>query len=486
MTVLAQTSIHRKYQESDALAARITELYAYITAASHKFLMLVAEFDEQGYWQLGGVHSCAHWLNWQCGIGINAAREKVRVARSLTGLPKISKAFARGEISYSKVRAITRAATPETEDYLLMFARHGTAHHVEKLVRGYKRVKRNRDADENGPSGLHPELTTRWDEDGCLVVKARLPAERGALLLKALELAVDRQFDAEQKAKDANAEAEQVCPEGTPSAELETSGQTSTAEKKSVAARRADALAELAEGYLENEAPRGSSADRYQVVVHVDASDSRYAVGESGTTMPKIDNGPHVTAETSRRIGCDASIVPIFKGIKGEVLSVGRKTRAIPPSILRALWTRDGGCRFPGCTNSRFADGHHIRHWADGGETSLKNLVLLCRQHHGLVHEGGFGCEVNRQGSVIFKSPRGNVIPDAFVMPVTKSAKDPAIWIRNDLKSDHIDSRTCVTRWQGETCDWPLAIGHLFAGVTQPVARLQNTRISRRSCDNPP
>jgi hypothetical protein len=124
---ITQPQLHEKYVNSDALAARITELYAYITAATHQFLMMVAEFDEQGYWQLGGVHSCAHWLNWQCGIGMNAAREKVRVARALKALPKISKAFQRGEISYSKVRAITRAANAETEDYLLMFARHGTS-----------------------------------------------------------------------------------------------------------------------------------------------------------------------------------------------------------------------------------------------------------------------------------------------------------------------------------------------------------------------
>ena len=104
----------------------------------------------------------------------------------------------------------------------------------------------------------------------------------------------------------------------------------------------------------------------------------------------------------------------MFKGIKGEPLSVGRKTRAIPPAIMRALTTRDGGCRFPGCTHTRFADGHHIKHWADGGETSLSNLVLLCRHHHRLVHEGGFGCEVNNAGDVVFKSPRGNFISESI------------------------------------------------------------------------
>jgi hypothetical protein len=156
--------------------------------------------------------------------------------------------------------------------------------------------------------------------------------------------------------------------------------------------------------------------------------------------------------------------VPVFKGIKGEALSVGRKTRAIPPAIMRALLIRDGGCRFPGCTHTRFTDGHHIKHWADGGETSLKNLVLLCRHHHRLVHEGGFGCETNRYGAVIFKSPRGNVLPECFEMTAPAAVNEPVAWISRELECGHVDARTCVTRWAGEPCDWGLAVGHLFTG----------------------
>ena len=429
-----------KYLESDALAARITELYAYITAANYRFLKLVAEFDRNGYWELGGIHSCAHWLNWQCGIGMNAAREKVRVARALETLPKISEAFARGEISYSKVRAMTRVATADNEDYLLHFARHGTAYHVEKLVGGYRRAKRNH-ATERQDMQKRREVSHYWDDDGSLVVTARLPAEQGAMLLKAMELSVDRQFDAGRG---------------------DVSAETPAAEKITPCMRRADALAEMAEAYLDNEAPKGSAGDRYQVVVHVSAETS--PTGD--VDKPRLDQGPRVSAETSRRIGCDAAIVPVFKNIKGEPLSVGRKTRAIPPSIQRALWVRDGGCRFPGCTNARFADGHHIRHWADGGETSLENLVLLCRRHHGLVHEGGFGCERNRHGAVVFKSPRGNVIPDAFEMTAPAAVHEPVAWFAREFGCEHIDEKTCVTKWQGERCDWDLAVGHFFDGLS--------------------
>lgn len=443
---------HRKYADSDALAAEITELYACITVATHKFLTLVAEFDEQGYWQLGGVQSCAHWLNWRCGIGMNAAREKVRVARALKALPKVSKAFARGEISFSKVRAISRVATPETEDYLLTFARNGTAHHVEKLVRGYRRASRLQDDARYRPAAERRELTTRWDEDGCLVVTARLPAEQGALLLKAMQLALDRQFEAARETRDEDKGVSY-------GAEIHaTDAEMLDDQIESAASRRANALAEMAEAYLNSEAPTGSSGDRYQVVVHVTAE-----TPDPLSNMPHVDNGPHVTAVTSRRISCDSSVVPLFKNAGGEPLSVGRKTRAIPPSILRALRVRDGGCRFPGCTHTRFVDGHHIRHWADGGDTSLDNLVLLCRHHHGLVHEGGFGCEVNRHGAVVFKSPRGNVIPEAFEMTAPGMVQEPAAMIARHADCSHVTAETCGTRWAGEQCDWDLAVGHLFA-----------------------
>ena len=510
-----------KYRKSDEMAARITELYAYITAADYQFLVLVAEFDRHGYWELGGIRSCAHWLNWQCGIGMNAAREKVRVARALEALPKISKAFARGEISYSKVRAMTRVANADNEDYLLHFARHGTAYHVEKLVAGFRRAKRLQAA-EGQNVRRHREVATRWDDDGCLVVTARLPAEQGAVLLKALELGVDRQFDAERETKDTTADPVYFAADATDTTDAAAAAaaadpagaaETSNQAKPTHAMRRADALAEMAEAYLAHEAPKGSAGDRYQVVVHVTAEtpgagaapapdvsrpeqdprvaaetavtdrlpgpgtprlDSRTPVSAEtavtgllpGPGMPRLDGGPRVSAETSRRIGCDSAIVPMFRNIRGEPLSVGRKTRAIPPPILRALWVRDGGCRFPGCTNARFADGHHVKHWADGGETRLDNLVLLCRHHHGLVHEGGFACERNRQGHVVFRSPRGNVIPDAFELTAPAAVREPVAWLAGEFDCEHIDAQTCVTKWQGERCDWDMAVGHFFDGLS--------------------
>ena len=165
--------------------------------------------------------------------------------------------------------------------------------------------------------------------------------------------------------------------------------------------RRADALAALAERFLTKspDADEGlRSADRYQVVIHASAE----ALPEYGPVdpedPPQVQDGPVLATETVRRITCDCSVVPIWETKDGEPLRIGRKARVVTPALNRALKRRDGGCRFPGCVNTRFVQGHHIQHWADGGETSLENTVLLCSHHHRLVHEGGYyivtdGCE---------------------------------------------------------------------------------------------
>ena len=392
-------------------------------------------------------------MNWQCGIGMNAAREKVRVAKALGELPKISAAFRSGEISYSKVRAMTRVANEENEDYLLMIAQHGTAHHVETVVRGYRRAER---LDEPADR-LHDsrEFNYRWDDDGSLVFNGRLPADVGAMLMKAIQASIDRK-------------------------EKEVSAET----REPVSARRADAIAEMAESYLATGPARSSSADRYQVMVHVhpegtksaETSDhSRHCEEHSDEAISmrsprslrdlamtgQVEDGPHVTAETSQRICCDTSISRLTEDSSGEPLSIGRKSRVIPPAMRRALRSRDKGCRFPGCTHRHFIDGHHIKHWADGGETSLDNLVQLCRRHHRLVHEGGFGCERNSAGAIVFRDREGSVIGDAGT-PLPRYRGNVDADLRARLEDRYIDSQTCVTRWTGEMMDRDLAVSMLW------------------------
>ena len=463
-----------RIKDVEQLGAEITELSAYIYAATYRLLVLIREFDERGGWHQPGLCSCAHWLNFKCGIGMNAAREKVRVAHALKNLAKISAAFERGELSYSKVRAMTRIANTENEDYLLMIARHGTAYHMEKLVQKYRRAERLQDVEAANRQQRDRYLEHHYDEDGCLVIRARVPAEQGALIIKALEKALDDQF----------AKHRDVCPKGTWSTETagsdtvvdacikhgpHVSAETSVAEPEPVSARRADALAEVAETYLGNEARPATSGDRYQVVVHV-CPKGTWSAETSETETPvdaHIEDGPHVSAETSRRLGCDCSIVRMTEDLSGEPLSIGRKTRSIPPAIRRALRFRDKGCRFPGCTNTRFVDGHHIRHWADGGETSLDNLVELCRHHHRLVHEGGYGCERLTSGDIVFTAPDATRLADPA--PVRMIDEDPYAWFEKEMADFDIGPETCVPDYcAGDRIDWDLAVAALFPTTVQP------------------
>ncbi len=160
--------------------------------------MLIREYDECEGWAQPGLRSCAHWLNWKCSINIGTARVKVRVAHALKDLTKISEAFREGRLSYSKVRAMTRVATPANEDYLMMIAKHGTAAHVDRLVRLYRQVKRTEALEQENRRHEMRELTLYQDDDGSFVVHGRLTPEQGALLKKALDAGMDEDFE-EQK-----------------------------------------------------------------------------------------------------------------------------------------------------------------------------------------------------------------------------------------------------------------------------------------------
>ena len=226
-------------------------------------------------------------------------------------------------------------------------------------------------------------------------------------------------------------------------------------ELEPIAARRADALSRIAETYMNNSESSGSTADRFQVVVHV----RTHSAGDNA----HLENGPHVTAETSRRIACDCCTTTIKEDENGEPLSIGRRSRSIPPPMRRALKARDGGCRFPGCTNHKFVDGHHIVHWADGGETSLENLVLLCRHHHHLVHEGGFDCKRSKDGEIYFLDQRERRM-EQFSASTGTSLEESLAWMYREHASANINSESCTAKWYaGEEVEWDHAISLMFA-----------------------
>ena len=404
----------------DELEAKITELAGQLNAANYRWLLLIAEFDRRKGWGDGKLPSCAHWLNFKCGLNLGAAREKVRVAHALTGLPKISASMARGELSYSKVRALTRVASEATEDTLLMIALHGTAHHVERLVSGFRRAMDAEQLSREAQQHANRSVSYRFEQDGSLILQCRLPAEAGAMLIQALDAAIE------------------TLPEREISAAV--------VEERSITypARRADALGVLAESFLAARETSSKTADRFQVIVHVDAETLR----EGTPGRCEIEQGPSIPAETARRLACDCSLLRIIENEHGEPLDVGRKTRSIPPAIRRALNTRDGGCRFPGCTHRRYVDAHHIEHWADGGQTKLSNLVTLCRLHHRLVHEGEILIQTLPDGGWRFVHPDGRHFELIRCTPCQP----------NDWEDVGVEPNAAATRWRGERMDYDLGV----------------------------
>src|SRR3954470_2447930 len=163
----------------DQLANEICTLTGRLNAANYQLLALIAEFDKRKGWSDSMTQSCAHWLNWKCGIAMGAAREKVRVAHALEVLPKISAAMKSGAVSYSKVREITRVSTADNEEYLLMICEHGTASHVERLVRAYRRCNEAEELSREARQQEARAVIFRYDQDGSLVLTCRLPAEAG-------------------------------------------------------------------------------------------------------------------------------------------------------------------------------------------------------------------------------------------------------------------------------------------------------------------
>jgi hypothetical protein len=439
------TTTAKPIADMDRLGDEIAELAAHLEAASAILLDLIRQFDAGGGWS-NGFRSCAHWLAWRVGMDLGAARERVRVARALGSLPLLAGALARGELSYAKVRALTRVATAETEERLLAVGRAGTAWHVERIVRGWRRVDRIAEAKETTQRHKNRGLHVYQDEDGMVVVSGRLTPEAGAAFMQALTAARESLY------RRAGAEVTDVRLEDAAS------------ESPSMAQHQADALALLAETALHHGIDPGSAGERYQVVVHVDAevlADAK-AAGQS-----VLEGGEHVSAETSQRLACDATRVLMRHEPDGRVVEVGARTRTIPPAIRRALHHRDQGCRFPGC-GGRFGQGHHIRHWAQGGPTTLSNLALLCRRHHRAVHEEGFQMERQPDGALRFLRPDGRALPDVPALAPVPDNPVHELRARNQAAGVHPDAQTTRPGWLGERLDLGYAIDVLHPRANKP------------------
>ena len=423
------------------LESSITGLTANLNAAIFKQLMMIAEFDRRQGWGEEGVRSCAHWLNWRCGVSLVAAREKLRVGHALQHLPQTRQAIASGQLSYSKARAITRVATVDNEACLLSYARYGTASQLDQTVRLYRKqyVGANGEvidpvkAERQHAMQQHDQrqVDVHWDESGCLQIRARLTAEQGTVVLKALEAAVESLKEAEPETIEQENASAGVC-SGIKSA-------SSVHQHRS-----ADALVMIANHSLHTNTANTNTSDRYQVVVHVD---SQVLSGESitkPTSEPDcyIEKQVALPVESARRLSCSCKIVSAITD-GSEPLNIGRSTRAISTPIRRALAIRDGRCQFPGCDCNRHLDAHHIVHWSNGGETSLDNLIEVCHYHHVRLHEGGFSVRRMETGELRFYKPDGTVLSSQPNLVKSKTILD--------------DSTEKLWSWNGDSMDYDIA-----------------------------
>jgi Domain of unknown function (DUF222)/HNH endonuclease len=369
------------------LEGRITSMAARLAAETREWLALVAEFNRRHGWVQWGMRSMAHWLSWSCSVGPGAAREYVRVATALTGLPLLGEAFAQGKLSYSKVRAVTRVADRVDEPTLLEQGLVHTAAQLERVVRGYRKAERP----DRPPARRR---TARWffDDDGMLVLSARLTADEGALLVAALE-----------QARGTGLGQDDPLPADV------------------------DALVALAQTAQAAGEVDSSGDDRHLVVVHADAQvlagPADPAAGPAPDAACRIEHGPGLTAPAARRLACDAALVAWVSSAvsPGPQLRLGRKTRKISAPLRRALRLRDQGCQFPGCPRQRFLDAHHVIHWVNGGPTDLDNLILVCGRHHRAVHEDGFTLRPHPDHPQrwVFHRPDGTPVPAAPPTPTT-------------------------------------------------------------------
>ena len=574
------------------LGELIAEQAAHMDAAEHRLLTNIREFDHREGW--ASANSCAHWLSWRVGWTLATAREHVRVAKALGTLPHIDEALRVGKVSYCKVRAMTRVATPLNEQVLLMDAQLTTGAQLERVCRKYRQLRRNVDGANPADDDRDRYLRRRDLDNGMVRIEAVCHPEEAALLWAAIEQATKEIYAARHAeaadvshascdpAEDVSAEtladlnayrspgqastvpaatnpaacdpAAQIFAEAAntdpaepdPAADVSAetrNGTSSGRDAVHASRRRADGFDDDVHSHARHDAKAFDDADggdaddgaaddgdaddgdadggdaddgdaddddadeyekdcafferfgvcpepppvptcsddddgdvtaagaapmnapmngptkapRTSTTWSASAASSRvrdnqparppfnrldgllalarkFAIGESSKTPIEVvvtvsaealanraapeeciafvnDEGC-ISAEAARRMSCDAGIVCMVEDANGNPLSVGRRTRSIPTSIGRALRKRDKCCRFPGCTNRLFVDGHHIKHWALGGETALSNLVSLCSRHHKFVHEYGYRVEMDADGWPHFFDPQGRPAKD--------------------------------------------------------------------------
>ena len=429
---------------TERLEAEICELAGQIAAASARWVLLIAEYDDRRGWAGWGCQSAAHWLSWKCGVGMHAAREKLRVGHALSSLPLIRAVFERGELSYSQVRAITRIAGAHNEGALVDIARAATANQLDRLVAATAKAERIWDDGFAAAQFADRSYHAGFDYDrATYTAKVVLCPDDGRVLTKALELA----------AKQLHAERGNQGPETTREQLL------------------ADALVVMASSFLATGRAEGTGTDDYRTVVFSDDTainphpapcDDGGHCGEAGEARREaprahLEGGAMLSAETIRRIWCDTTVTRLELRA-GVIVAISEPTRTISAALRRALGLRDSQCRFPGCCAKR-VDAHHLRYRRHQGPTTLENLLLLCRFHHRLVHEGGYTIGRSADGELRFYDPRGRQLHNRSAL-VANDGADALRRRHRDLGID-INPDTITGNHAGDRLDLDYAVSVL-------------------------
>jgi hypothetical protein len=379
---------------ADLLGENLCELAAHVHAAMAQLTRMAAAFDDQEAWGGYGIRSCAHWLAINAGFDVFTADELLRVGHALTTLPRIAAAFGGGELSFDKVRAVTRVATSADEELWVELARQASGSQLARICRGYRRATEANDADRAERHLARRGLWTHWEDDGMLRLQAVLPPEDGAVVLAALQAAVGAQA-AQGGESGATALAEVSNGTALRDPALDTH-----------AVRRADALVALCQSNGTARGKAGAPAPP-QLVVHVDLG---VLTGDASQGRCHLEDGPALSAAAARRIGCDAEVVAVSER-DGLPINVGRARRVVPTKLRRALQSRDRTCCFPGCAvPARQTHAHHVEHWIDGGPTDLANLASLCGFHHRRLHDGVYRIRAEADATLHFETANGRSI----------------------------------------------------------------------------
>lgn len=341
----------------------------------------LVEFERRGAFGVDGHLSVVSWLAARHGVPASVAAGQVRRARALEAMPAVAEAFGAGEVSDSAVSVLAsaREAAPEafarSEGALLEAIRTRSLGELRSVVASWRQsVERDGAVEEAERQVERRCLHLTPSLDGMVRMGGDLDPETGQTVITALRSMMDTEV-------------------------------RSRTDQRTPAQRRADALGELCRAWLDRSDRPVVAGERPHVVVRVDLSSL-----QSGSGRSELDDVGPVTPEAARRWACDANVSRVITDGRTQPLEVGRRTKVVPPPLRRAVAVRDGGCRFPGCGRPPgWCDAHHVKHWADGGETGLSNLVLLCRPHHRVVHNRRFGLEMTN-GVLVFTRPDGTVL----------------------------------------------------------------------------